>query len=43
MPREIQLAHPGIILLEDWLKPMGVGQYALSKAIDVPPGASMRS
>ena len=37
MPREIQLAHPGIILLEDWLKPMGVSQYALAKAIDVPP------
>ena len=37
MPREIPLAHPGIILLEDWLKPMGVSQYALAKAIDVPP------
>ena len=37
MSREIPLAHPGIILLEDWLKPMGVSQYALAKAIDVPP------
>ncbi len=36
MPREIPLAHPGIILLEDWLKPMGISQYALAKAIDVP-------
>lgn len=35
--RDIPLAHPGIILLEDWLKPMGVSQYALAKAIDVPP------
>jgi addiction module HigA family antidote len=29
--------HPGVILLEDWLKPMGLSQYALSKAIGVPP------
>jgi antitoxin HigA-1 len=36
MPREIPLSHPGIILLEDWLKPMGISQYALAKAIDVP-------
>lgn len=28
--------HPGIILLEDWLKPLGLSQYALAKAIDVP-------
>jgi len=37
MPREIPLSHPGVILLEDWLKPMGISQYALAKAIDVPP------
>jgi len=37
MPREIPLSHPGMILLEDWLKPMGISQYALAKAIDVPP------
>jgi antitoxin HigA-1 len=37
MPREIPLSHPGIILLEDWLKPMGISQYALAKAVDVPP------
>ncbi len=37
MAREIPLSHPGIILLEDWLKPMGISQYALAKAIDVPP------
>lgn len=37
MPREVPLIHPGVILLEDWLKPMGLSQYALAKAIDVPP------
>ncbi len=35
--RTIPLAHPGEILLEDWLKPMNLSQYALAKAIDVPP------
>ncbi len=29
--------HPGEILLEDFLKPMGISQYALAKAIAVPP------
>lgn len=28
---------PGEILLEDFLKPMGISQYRLAKAIDVPP------
>lgn len=37
MPREVPLIHPGVILLEDWLKPMGISQYALAKAIGVPP------
>ena len=37
MPRTIALIHPGVILLEDWLKPMHISQYALAKAIDVPP------
>lgn len=37
MAREVPLIHPGVILLEDWLKPMGISQYALAKAIDVPP------
>ncbi len=37
MTREVPLIHPGVILLEDWLKPMGLSQYALAKAIDVPP------
>lgn len=37
MKREIPLSHPGEILLEDWLIPLGISQYALAKAIDVPP------
>jgi addiction module HigA family antidote len=37
MPRKVALIHPGVILLEDWLKPMNISQYALAKAIDVPP------
>jgi addiction module HigA family antidote len=36
MKRQIPLVHPGVILLEDWLKPMGLSQYALAKAIGVP-------
>ncbi|STZ77338.1 HigA family addiction module antitoxin [Bergeriella denitrificans] len=35
--REIPLIHPGEILLEDWLLPLGISQYALAKAIGVPP------
>jgi addiction module HigA family antidote len=35
--REIPLLHPGEILNEDFLKPLGVSQYALAKAIGVPP------
>ena len=37
MSREVPLIHPGVILLEDWLRPMRLSQYALAKAIDVPP------
>jgi addiction module HigA family antidote len=29
-------AHPGDVLREDFLKPLGLSQYALAKAIDVP-------
>ena len=29
--------HPGEILAEDFLKPMGVSQYRLAKAMKVPP------
>jgi antitoxin HigA-1 len=28
--------HPGEILLEEFLQPLGVSQYQLAKAIDVP-------
>jgi addiction module HigA family antidote len=36
---EIKLApiHPGEILLEEFLKPMGISQYRLAKDISVPP------
>ncbi len=37
MAREVPLATPGEILNEDWLKPLGISQYALAKAIGVPP------
>lgn len=37
MPRQVPLQHPGVILLKDWLQPLGISQYALAKAIDVPP------
>lgn len=29
--------HPGEVLLEEFLKPMGISQYRLSKDIGVPP------
>ena len=29
--------HPGEILLEEFLKPMGLSQYRLAKDINVPP------
>lgn len=29
--------HPGEILLEDFLKPMGMSQNALARAVHVPP------
>ena len=37
MTREVKWPHPGEILMEEWLVPMGLSQYALAKAIDVPP------
>lgn len=36
MTREVPLIHPGEILLKDWLEPLGISQYALAKAINVP-------
>jgi antitoxin HigA-1 len=29
--------HPGEILLEEFLEPMGISQYRLAKSINVPP------
>jgi addiction module HigA family antidote len=34
--RQIPLATPGEILLEEFLKPLGVTQYRLAKEIGVP-------
>ena len=36
MPREIPYPTPGEILLEEFLKPMGITQYRLAKGIGVP-------
>ena len=36
MTREVLLVHPGVILLEEWLNPLKISQYALAKAIYVP-------
>ena len=30
--------HPGEILLEEFMKPLGLSQNALARALDVPPG-----
>jgi addiction module HigA family antidote len=37
MTREVKWPHPGEILMQEWLEPMGLSPYALAKAIDVPP------
>ncbi|MET0504171.1 MAG: HigA family addiction module antitoxin [Luteibacter sp.] len=34
--REIPFPHPGEMLLEEFLKPLGISQYRLAKAIGVP-------
>ena len=34
---KIDPVHPGEILLEEFLKPLGISQYKLSKDISVPP------
>ena len=34
--RDFSPTHPGEILLEEFLKPMGISQYRLSKDIGVP-------
>lgn len=35
--KKIKPIHPGEILLEEFLKPMGISQYRLAKDINVPP------
>jgi addiction module HigA family antidote len=35
--RDIPPIHPGEILLEDFMKPLEISQYALAKAISVAP------
>lgn len=35
--RKMKPVHPGEILLEEFLKPMGISQYRLAKHIGVPP------
>jgi addiction module HigA family antidote len=37
MARQVPLVTPGEILQHDWLDPLGITQYALAKAIEVPP------
>src|ERR1700730_18369129 len=34
--RKIKLTHPGRILREEFMEPVGVSAYALAKALDVP-------
>ena len=34
---ELRNPHPGEILLDEFLKPMGVSQNALARAVGVPP------
>ena len=35
--REFPPIHPGEILLEDFLKPMNLSQYAIARSLGVPP------
>ena len=35
--KKIKPIHPGEILLEEFLEPMGISQYRLAKDISVPP------
>ena len=35
--KKLPLIHPGEILIEEFLKPMGISQYRLAKDIRVPP------
>jgi addiction module HigA family antidote len=35
--KKLPPVHPGEILLEDFLKPLGLSQYRLAKGVSVPP------
>ena len=35
--KKLSPIHPGEILIEEFLKPMGISQYRLAKNISVPP------
>ena len=37
MTKKIPPVHPGEVLLEDYLKPMGVSQHKLAMSMRVPP------
>ena len=37
MPKKYPPIHPGEILIEEFLEPMGISQYRLAKDISVPP------
>jgi len=37
MNRQLPPIHPGEILMEEFLEPMGISQYRLAKDISVPP------
>lgn len=37
MNRKLKPIHPGELLNEEFLKPMGISQYRLAKSISVPP------
>jgi addiction module HigA family antidote len=37
MAKKLEPIHPGEILFEEFLSPMGISQYRLAKDINVPP------
>ena len=37
MARKLPPVHPGEVLLEEFLKPLGLSQYRLAKSTSVPP------
>ncbi|MBX3143744.1 MAG: HigA family addiction module antidote protein [Trueperaceae bacterium] len=37
MPKELEPVHPGEILLEEFIEPLGITQHRLAVAIGVPP------